>query len=117
MNHNFLKLDIWKKSRKLVKDVYVLSKKFPKEELFGLTSQVRHAAISVPSNIAEGCGRGTDKQLTHFLDISIGSICELEAQFYLSSDLDYITDSELQTINEKVITIRKMMLNFKKTLQ
>lgn len=116
MKHNFLKLEIWKKGRKLVKSIYVLSQKFPKEELFGLTSQVRRAAVSVPSNIAEGCGRGTDKQLSHFIDIAIGSICELETQFYLAFDLEYISASEQQNIIDEIISIRKMMFNFKKRL-
>ena len=78
MRHNFLNLEIWKRSRHLVKRIYIISKRFPNEEKFGLTSQLRRAAISVPSNISEGCGRGSDPQLIHFLDVAIASLCELE---------------------------------------
>jgi len=78
MRHNFLHLEIWKRSRKLVKIIYQTSKSFPSEEKFGLTSQIRRAAVSVPSNIAEGCGRDTDPQLKNFMNIAIGSICEVE---------------------------------------
>ena len=83
MRHNFKALEIWKRSRKLVKNTYLTTKTFPSEEKFGLVSQINRSAVSIPSNIAEGCGRGTDAQLVHFLDIAIGSNCELETQFYL----------------------------------
>lgn len=73
MRHNFLHLEIWKRSRKLVKLTYNATKSFPNEEKFGLTSQMRRAAVSIPSNIAEGCGRDTDAQLKHFIGNAIGS--------------------------------------------
>ena len=82
MKHNFKALEIWKRSRKLVQNVYLITKTFPSEEKFSLVSQMNRSAISIPSNIAVGCGRGTDAQLVHFLDIAIGSNCELETQFY-----------------------------------
>jgi len=93
MKHHFNNLNIWKLSRVIVKDIYITTRSFPNEEKFGLTSQMCRCAVSVPSNIAEGCGRGTDNQLSHFIDIAIGSLCELETQVYLAFDLDYIEES------------------------
>lgn len=117
MRHNFEKLEIWKESRKLVKLIYLLSKDFPSDEKFGLTSQIRRAAISVPSNIAEGCGRGTNAQLCHFLDVAIGSLCEVESQLFLASDLDFISREELSDHRKEIIHIRKMTIRFKNFLK
>ncbi|MGB1218068.1 MAG: four helix bundle protein, partial [Saprospiraceae bacterium] len=78
--HNFRELNAWKKARLLVKEIYLMTESFPKSEMFGLTSQMRRAAVSIPSNIAEGCGRGTIPQFKQFLDISYASSCELETQ-------------------------------------
>jgi four helix bundle protein len=117
MNHNFEKLEIWKRGRELVKTIYLLSRDFPSDEKFSLTSQIRRAAISVPSNIAEGCGRGTNAQLCHFLDIAIGSLCEVETQIYLASDLEYISDENLNNIRKEIIDIRKMTIRFKNFLK
>ena len=116
MKHNFLHLEIWRRSRRLVKEIYLISQHFPSEEKFGLTSQVRRAAISVPSNIAEGCGRGTSKQFCHFLDISIGSLCELETQIYLSFDLALITEEARNMLIQEIIEIRRMTQSFKNKL-
>ena len=117
MKHNFSNLRIWQQGRELVKEVYLITKGFPKEELFGLTSQMRRAAVSIPSNIAEGCGRGTDAQLAHFIDIAVGSICELETQCYLSYDLEYINSEQEHRLMEQISLLRKMMLRFKTTLK
>lgn len=114
--HKFKELIMWQKSRTLVKDVYLLTKSFPSEEKFGLTSQVQRAAVSVPSNIAEGSGRSSNKDFGHFLDIAISSAFELETQLILSSDLGYIKDDELYTISSKVDEIQKMINSFKKQL-
>lgn len=83
MQHNFKNLEIWKKSRALAKDIYILTSELPESEKYGLINQMRWAAVSVPSNIAEGCGRSTDKYFARFLGIAIGSISELETQLYL----------------------------------
>jgi len=80
----------WQKSMELVEVVYTLSKEFPKEELYGLTSQIRRAAVSVPSNIAEGHGRGTPAEFAHFLSIAYGSLRELETQLIIAQRLKYI---------------------------
>lgn len=116
MRHNFLNLEIWKRSRKLVKQIYSITKSFPPEEKFGLTSQIRRCAVSVPSNIAEGCGRGTNPQLIHFLDISIGSLCELETQIYLSFDLEFISRDKAEVLSKETTEIRRMTQRFKKGL-
>jgi len=107
--NNFKKLIVWQKARKFVKDVYILTKKFPKEEHFGLTSQIRRAAVSIVSNIAEGSGRGTANDFARFLDIAQGSAYEVETQILLSFDLDYITIEEFTISNDKIQEIQKMI--------
>ncbi len=116
MRHNFLNLEVWRRSRILVKEIYFASQNFPSEEKFGLTSQLRRSAVSVPSNISEGCGRGTIPQLKKFLDIAIGSLCELETQVYLSFDLGYLKSDLSQNLLNEIIQIRKMILGFQKRL-
>ncbi len=117
MKHSFLHLGIWKKGRFLVKKIYQVTKTFPKEELFGLTSQMRRAVVSIPSNIAEGCGRDTNKQLSYFIEISIGSSCELETQVYLAFDLKYISELKMYELVKAITEQRKMMVSFRKTLR
>jgi len=82
--HNVKELQVWQLAMDVVDDIYLITQDFPKEELFGLSLQMRKSAISIPSNIAEGCGRGTDPQLLHFTDISQGSAFELETQVYIT---------------------------------
>ena len=92
-------LIIWQKSRLLVRTVYILTRKLPKEELFGLTNQVRRAVVSIPSNIAEGFNRGSDKEFIHFLRIAKGSAAEVETQLILCVDLGYLdSDDIVETI-------------------
>jgi len=114
--HNFRELQIWHRSRALVKVIYEVSGKFPSEEKFGLTNQIRRCAVSVPSNIAEGCGRGSDAQLAHYLDVAHGSCCELETQLLLASDLGLIHFDELTETLDEIHQIQKMILGFKDTL-
>jgi four helix bundle protein len=85
-------LDVWNRSMSLVTDVYRLSQGFPDTEMFGLTSQMRRAAVSVPSNIAEGAGRATDKDFVRFLSIAQGSLSELETHLLIARNLGYATD-------------------------
>ena len=102
-------LDVWKRSRNLASLIYTLTKDFPKGELFGLTNQMRRAAVSVPSNIAEGCGRQHVTEAVQFFYISRGSLYELETQVYISFDQQYLTEADLKnTLNE--ITACKQML-------
>ncbi len=117
MVRNFKNLKIWNRSREFVKTLYNLTKDFPKEEQYGITSQLRRAAISIPSNIAEGCGRGTEKDLNRFLDYSIGSSCELETQLYVAFDLDFIDDKVMESMTDEVRQIRKMIIAYQRTLK
>tara|TARA_R110000868_G_C10426759_1_gene723891 strand:- start:117 stop:464 length:348 start_codon:yes stop_codon:yes gene_type:complete len=103
-------LDIWVQARVLVKTVYVLTKFFPKDEQFSLTSQVRRCVISVPSNIAEGCGRQSNKETIHFLHIARGSLYELETQLILAGDLNYISD--IDNVLKEIERVKKLLNGF-----
>lgn len=98
---------VWQKSIALVKKVYALLRSFPEEEKFGLTSQIRRSAISVPSNIAEDFGRGSSKNFLQFLYVSRGSLYELETQLYIAKDLNFISDN--QEIENLISEIGKML--------
>ena len=104
MKHNFRDLGIWKDSFAIVKDVYDLCIQLPSEEKYGLKSQIQRCAISIPSNIAEGCGRKSDKELNQFLSISLGSAFELETQIILGYEFGHIDkviyDNTIIQINE-----------------
>ncbi|MDR2840886.1 MAG: four helix bundle protein [Paludibacter sp.] len=115
--HNFKELIVWKKARQLVKEVYLLTKQFPKEEIFCLTQQIRRAVISIPSNIAEGAGRNSKADYAHFLDIANGSAFEVETQLCLSFDLEYINALEFENINNKIIEIQKMIYKLRDFLK
>ena len=109
---SYTDLDVWIKSRELATLVYDISKVFPKEELFGLSSQIRRAAVSIPSNIAEGCGRNTAKDTIQFLFIARGSLYELETQSYISFDLKYTSKDQLNIIIEKTTECKKLVNGF-----
>lgn len=111
--HNFRELIAWQKSRDIVKSIYELTKLYPKEELFSLTSQMRRAAISIPSNIAEGCGRGTNPQLVQFLTIALGSSFELETQLILSADLNYVNQVDIQEPVNKLHEVQNLIYSLK----
>jgi len=106
------KLEVWLEARKLVNLLYGSSKLFPKEELFGLTNQMRRAAISILSNIAEGCGRQTSKDTLHFLHISRGSLYELETQYYLALDQKYIDSTNFNIAFEQIQSCKKLLNGF-----
>ena len=114
--HNFKELKVWQKGRKLVKEIYVLTNNFPKEEVFVMTSQMRRAAVSIPSNIAEGAGRGTDKDFSRFIDLAMGSSYELESLIYVGFDLEYFSEEELKSYTEKIQEVQKMLFHFKNHL-
>jgi len=114
--HNFKELKIWQESRMFTKDIYVLTRKFPSEELFVLTSQMRRASISISSNIAEGSGRATDKDFCRFFDMATGSAFELESQLFVGFDLEYYSEQLLNIYLEKIQEIQKMIIQFKKHL-
>lgn len=106
---NFRELSVWEKSHTLTLGIYKTTSSYPKEELYGLTSQMRRSASSIPSNIAEGCGRNSQRQLAHFLNIAFGSASELEYQIILSKDLGYISNETYNDFTDKVIEIKKML--------
>jgi four helix bundle protein len=105
----FEKLNAWHEARKLVIDVYRLLEKFPKTENYALCDQLRRAAISVPSNIAEGSGRMAIKEQTHFLEIAFGSLMEVYCQLQIAVDLSYISDEDLQNIKHRIFTTSKLI--------
>ncbi len=99
----------WQKGMLLAKEVYLITQKLPREELFGLTNQLRRAAVSVPSNIAEGYNRHSDRELNHFLKIAKGSVAEVETQLLLCVELGYVTEQELQTSMYLIKEMFKML--------
>ncbi len=107
--HDFKKFNVWKKARVFTKDIYSISKSFPDDEKFGLTSQLRRATISITNNIAEGCGRDTNKQLVQFLNYSYGSAIEVENVLILAADLEFIGVADFQKLNDQLIQIQKML--------
>jgi len=90
---------------------------FPKDELFGLTSQIRRAVSSIPTNIAEGCGRETNKDFAHFLQIAIGSAMETEYQLLLAHDLEYINKEEYECLSNETVIVRKMIVKYQSELK
>jgi four helix bundle protein len=109
---DFRTLTVWEKSHKLTLRLYSVTKTFPKEELFGLTSQIQRAAASIPANIAEGCGKGSDADFGRFLQISFGSACELEYHLILSKDLGLLADSDYHESHLELVSIKKMLASF-----
>lgn len=105
-------LDIWIESRRMVKIVYDLTKSYPKEEMYGLTNQMRRSAISVPSNIAEGCGRRSSGETVHFLHIARGSLYELETQLYLALDQEYMGQTNFEIVLNQIKTCKKLLNGF-----
>jgi len=105
----YKELIVWKKSMELVKEIYTLTKNLPKEETYGLCDQMRRAAVSIPSNIAEGNGRKTDIEYARFLNISRGSECELETQLYICIMLNYLTETETKNAFSLLSEIGKML--------
>ncbi len=112
MNHK--DLEVWKRSMDLVVEVYELTKKLPSEEKYGLISQIRRSSISIPSNIAEGAGRSSTKELIRFIDIASGSLSELETQLILIQKLDFHNTNDL--VQNKIVIIRKMLYRLKQSL-
>lgn len=109
---DFKKLKVWEKSHLLTLEVYKATRSFPKEELYGLTSQMRRASVSIPSNIAEGCGRGSDAELSRFCQISMGSASELECQILLSRDLGYLENLLFENLTNMVTEVKRMLTSF-----
>ena len=113
---SFKDLKIWKAAIELVKDVYAVSSEFPKEEIYGLTSQMRRSAISIPSNVAEGFRRQHNSEIKQFLHISLDSCAELETQMIIAEELGYIDESRTSDLFENLDHICRMTSNLIKTL-
>ena len=106
---DFHQLSVWQKSHQFTLDVYTLTRAYPKDELFGLTSQIRRSSSSIATNIAEGCGRGSDADFGRFLQMAMGSASESEYQILLSFDLNYIDENQFKQMNAKVTEIKRML--------
>ena len=104
---NYRDLEVWRNSRKLVKDVYELTERFPQKEIYSLTSQLRRAAVSIPSNIAEGHSRSSTKDYIQFVSIAIGSLAELDTQLLLAEDLGYIQAGGCNALHKPDCSITK----------
>ena len=109
MSHSYKDLIVWQKARVLASEIYRITEPFPKAELYGLTSQLRRAAISVVSNIAEGQGRLTKGEFQQFLGHSRGSLLELETQLLISVDLNYFTAEEFTRIEARIAEVRRLL--------
>lgn len=117
MDNNFKKIHAWQKAHELAIDIYKLTMKFPKEELYGLTSQIRRAVSSVPANIVEGYSRGTTRQYLNFLRIAKGSLAEVNYFIILANDINYINNNELSKLEKQCNEIGKMLNSTIKTLK
>ena len=114
--HNFREIKIWQEALVIVKEVYAFTSNLPKEEKYGITSQINRSAVSIPSNIAEGSGRNSNKDFMRFLDISISSSFELETQILLAKELSFITEEKMTLMLEKLAEVQKLIFGFQKTL-
>lgn len=114
--HNFKKLTVWHDSMDLVLEVYIASKTFPKEEMYGLTQQIRRSAVSIPSNIAEGSGRKTLKDFENYLSIAHASALELETQLIIAKQLCYLNKESFIHLEQKLTTVQKKLFKLKESL-
>lgn len=108
---DFRSLKVWEQSHQITLEIYRITSHYPKEELWALVSQMRRSSSSIPTNIAEGCGRHTDDDFAHFLQMALGSANELEYQILLSADLNYISDEIHKELNSKINNIKRMLIN------
>ncbi len=115
--HNYKQLKVWQESLTLVTQMYRITKKFPKEELFGITSQIRRAAVSIPANISEGAGRNTNKAFLQFLGIAEGSSNELMTLLLISQNIEYVKPEELVPALTSLSAVQKMIYTFRTKLE
>ena len=109
---DFKELKVWEKSHQLTLKIYQVTANFPQDEIYGLRSQIRRSCASIPTNIAEGCGRPGDADFGRFLGIAMGSASELEYLLLLSKDLNFIKESDYQVLNSEIIEIKRMLGSF-----
>ena len=114
---DFRDLKVWKRSHDLALQIYRATETFPKTEVFGLTDQMRRAAVSIPSNLAEGCGRMTQAELAQFSQVAMGSASELEYQLILAHELGYLGAEEFKSLSDNITELRKMLNKFIQTVR
>jgi four helix bundle protein len=114
---NYKMLNVWQKSIEMVSELYRATACFPKEEKFGLISQMQRSAVSIPSNIAEGCGRNSNKEFIQFLSIALGSGFELETQLIIAKNLNYIQEPAYKKLSNSLLEIQKMLYSLKVKVQ
>lgn len=114
---DYRELQVWGRSHALTLEIYRHTKSYPKDELFGLVSQMRRASSSIPANIAEGCGRDGDPELKRFLTIALGSACELDYFILLSRDLGYLEARPAETLAAEILELRRMLGSFVQKLK
>jgi four helix bundle protein len=109
-------LRVWQKAHQMTLAIYQVSLSFPREELYGLTSQIRRAAISIPTNLAEGCGRDSQPELLRFTRIAMGSASELDYELLLAHDLNWLNDTNYQQLSDELASIRRMLSSFSRKI-
>ena len=114
--YNYKDLEAYKEAKILVRMIYFLLQRFPKEETYALCDQLRRAAISIPSNIAEGSGRTSAKDQAHFFEMAFGSLMEIECQLDIASDLGYISNEELESLNAQIARVASMLSGMRRKL-
>jgi four helix bundle protein len=114
---DFRQLKVWEKSHQLALAIYKATKEFPKEELYGVTSQIRRASMSIPTNIAEGCGRNTDADFARFLQMAMGSASETEYQLILARDLEFLPKDSYEKLHNDVEEVKRMLASLLKTIR
>ncbi len=114
---NFREVKVWEKAHRLTLEVYKATRTFPKEELYGLTSQIRRSCVSIPANIAEGCGRSGDAEFARFLQLSMSSASELEYHILLAHDLELLKASSYERLVTLLIEVKRMLTAFIKKLR
>ena len=113
---NFKKYDIWKLSHQFTLTIYSISTSFPKDETYNLISQIRRSSLSIPTNIAEGCGRNSDKEFNQFLNIALGSATETEYLILLAKDLNYLNEVNYLLLDQQINTIKSKIYTLKNKL-
>jgi len=114
---NFRDIKVWAKSHAVTLSIYEVTRTFPKDELYSLTNQMRRAAVSMPANIAEGSGRGSDADFARFVQMAIGSASEVEYLLILARDLRYVDVARFQELEERLVEVRRMLIAFLRRLQ
>nr|WP_295929319.1 four helix bundle protein [uncultured Dyadobacter sp.] len=113
---DFRRYDVWRISHEFVLEVYTLTRQFPSNETYGITSHIRRASVSIPTNFCEGCGRATDSEFARFIHISSGSAHEVEYLLQLSKDLEYLPETDYLLLDEKINLVKRMLYNLEKSI-